>query len=129
MVDVKNSKSSKQIVKIRNRGAGRALPDGGMWVSPTDRRTLSAEATKPYSQGLTVLKRVTPMEYAYSEGAAASGVLGLAPRKDGRPHVGVVAQELQNVAPDMVGPGPWDVWRYCCPCNVIRRPVLHTLVS
>lgn len=76
-------------------------PGGGMWIAPADRRTLDGEA-KPYSKGLTALKRITPVEFGYSEAAAQSGLLGLGPRSDGRRHVGVVAQELRNVAPEMV---------------------------
>jgi hypothetical protein len=51
---------------------------------------------------MTSLRRVDPVEFGYSAAAAGRGTLGLAPRRDGRRHVGVVAQDLHRVAPEMV---------------------------
>jgi hypothetical protein len=39
-------------------------PGGGTWVTPSDRRTLDGDV-KPYSKGLTALKRITPMAGLY----------------------------------------------------------------
>lgn len=69
-----------------------AKPGGGMWAVSSDARLKSR--VKPYTDGIDALLRIRPVTFRYN---AVSG-------HDTVPeHVGVIAQELEEVAPYMVG--------------------------
>jgi len=69
-----------------------AKPGGGSWTVASDKRL--KQNIKPYTEGLSKLLLVEPIEYNYNE---RSGY-------DTKPsYVGVVAQDLQKIAPYMVG--------------------------
>ena len=66
-------------------------PGGGSWTNSSDRRL--KDNINPYAHGLDEIKRIDPVTFQYNE---LSGY-DTAPE-----HVGVIAQELQEVAPYMV---------------------------
>ncbi len=69
-----------------------AKPGGGSWTNSSDRRL--KQNIQPYSDGLSSLLKISPVTFQYNE---LSGF-------DTEPvYVGVIAQELQEVAPYMVG--------------------------
>lgn len=67
-------------------------PGGGMWVATSDARLKQDVA--PYTEGLDAVLAVKPVTYRYKEATPR----GLRPE-----HVGVIAQELREVSPRMVG--------------------------
>ncbi len=73
-------------------GAG-TQPGGGSWLAPSDKRL--KHGIEPYKDGLESLMNVEPVWYSYK---AETG-LGDPDRR----HVGVIAQDIQKVAPYMVG--------------------------
>lgn len=67
-------------------------PGGGSWSNASDRRL--KENIQPYADGLQQVLQIKPVRYHYN---AASGY-------DTKPeYIGIIAQELQTVAPYMVG--------------------------
>ena len=68
-----------------------AKPGGGMWVATSDMR--SKKSIIDYSRGLSELMQIRPVRYSYN------GKFGT---KKNSSHVGVVAQELKEVAPEMI---------------------------
>ena len=73
-----------------NGSAGK--PGGGSWVNTSDKRL--KQDVKPYTDGLQQLLAIKPITYHYNE---KSGF-------DTKPeYVGVLAQDLKEVAPYMVG--------------------------
>jgi len=72
-----------------NGSAGK--PGGGVWTATSDSRL--KQSVQPYNDGLTSLMKINPVRFHYNE---KSGY-------DTKPeYVGVIAQELQVVAPYMV---------------------------
>lgn len=68
-------------------------PSGGSWVSVgSDERLKTGIA--PFNDGLSLLKKLNPVTYRYN------GKAGIANTKE---HVGLIAQEVLNVFPYMVG--------------------------
>lgn len=63
----------------------------GSWVGTSDIRTKTA--VKPYTPGLDEIERINPIRYHYN---------GLGGTVDDGEHVGVSAQELEKVAPEMI---------------------------
>jgi trimeric autotransporter adhesin len=72
-----------------NGGAGK--PGGGSWSNASDRRL--KQKVRDYSAGLADLLRIRPVRYQYNE---------LSGYDTSIEYVGVIAQELQEIAPDMV---------------------------
>lgn len=72
---------------------GDAFKSGGgdLWSTLSDKRL--KRNIKKYEGGLDIIKKLNPVTYEYN---------GKAGTKVGQEHVGVVAQELQKVAPQMV---------------------------
>lgn len=70
-----------------------AKPGGGTWSSASDRRL--KKGIRPFSDGLTVLKKINPVWFQYN------GLAGLA--DDGKNYVGIIAQEMQAIAPYTIG--------------------------
>lgn len=68
-----------------------AKPGSAYWTVVSDRRL--KKDIKPYVKGLDLIKAINPVYFKYNE---ASGVV------DDSEFVGIIAQELQEVAPDMV---------------------------
>ena len=64
-------------------------PGGGSWAAPSDERLKKNITT--FSDGLEVLKKINPVWFEYN------GLAGMP--NDGKKYVGVVAQEMQKVAP------------------------------
>jgi hypothetical protein len=68
-----------------------AKPGGGSWTATSDGRL--KENVEPYSLGLEEVMKIEPVTYHYIENT------GHDTRVE---HVGVIAQEIQKIAPDMV---------------------------
>jgi hypothetical protein len=73
-------------------GAG-TQPGGGSWIAASDKRL--KHGIEPYTDGLTKLMKVDPVWYSYN---AETG-LGDSKKR----HVGIIAQEMQKIAPYMIG--------------------------
>jgi trimeric autotransporter adhesin len=65
--------------------------EGSTWISPSDRRLKTG--IRPFTDGLDVVRRMEPLWYSYN------GTLGL---ESERPEVGIIAQDVREVAPYMV---------------------------
>jgi hypothetical protein len=70
-----------------NGNAGK--PGGGVWSTPSDRRL--KKDVKPFKDGLQQVLAINPVTFRYN------GTGGL--KADGKEYVGVIAQEMQQVAP------------------------------
>lgn len=78
---------------FRFDGAGNAYKlGGGAWATLSDRRV--KREILPYSDGLEVLKQIEPVKFQYNG-------LGNTANND-KEYIGVIAQDLQKVAPYMV---------------------------
>jgi hypothetical protein len=66
---------------------------GGSWDTFSDRRLKTVEGT--YVAGLEAILKLTPVRYRYKE----QNAMGI---KDGKEHVGFVAQEVEKVIPEAV---------------------------
>lgn len=66
-------------------------PNGGSWSAPSDRRL--KQNIQPYQDGLSELLQINPVTYSYNKQS------GYDTNKE---HVGIIAQEMQKVAPYMV---------------------------
>jgi hypothetical protein len=69
-----------------------AKPGGGSWTAASDKRL--KENIKDFTEGLAILEQVRPVTFRYN------GKAGLPTEKE---YVGVIAQEMQKIAPYMVG--------------------------
>jgi len=75
------------------RGDGQAFKaGGGSWSAISDARV--KEAVSTFEPGLTEVEQVRPVKFRYN---GLGGTVA-----DGKEHVGVIAQELERVAPYMV---------------------------
>lgn len=73
-----------------NGSAGK--PGGGSWTASSDRRL--KKDIRDFSDGLDILKKINPVWFKYN---------GLADMPDdGKNYVGVIAQDMQRVAPYMI---------------------------
>lgn len=63
-------------------------PNGGSWTNSSDRRL--KENIRPFTDGLSVLKGINPVNYTYN---------GLADNPKGMQGIGVVAQDVKDVVP------------------------------
>lgn len=80
--------------RIRLQTDGNALkPGGGTWAALSDKRT--KKEIKPFEDGLDVLTQINPVTFKYN------GEYNTA--DDNQEHVGIIAQEVQPVAPYMIG--------------------------
>jgi hypothetical protein len=80
--------------RIRLQSDGNALkPGGGTWTATSDRRTKKSIQT--FTDGLQVLTKINPVTFQYN------GLYNTT--DDGNTHVGIIAQEVQEVAPYMIG--------------------------
>lgn len=70
-------------------------PGGGTWSDPSDDRLKDKSYFRPYTVGLETLLQLKPTYYRHS------GDYGLAVRE--QDYVGLRAQEVQDVAPEMLG--------------------------
>lgn len=69
-----------------------AKPGGSSWVVASDARLKND--VNPYSEGLDQILQINPVKFRYNERSGFNSEVE---------HVGVIAQELQEVAPYMVG--------------------------
>lgn len=76
-------------------------PGGGSWTAWSDARLKNQVA--PYKDGLSSILAINPVTFHYNE------ILGVSTTKE---HVGVIAQELKEVAPYMVGTFKQDEAEY-----------------
>jgi hypothetical protein len=72
-------------------GGSAAKPGGGSWSATSDARL--KHDVRPYKDGLLQLLRINPVYYRYNEQSGYD---------TSKAHIGVVAQDLQKVAPYMV---------------------------
>jgi hypothetical protein len=68
-------------------------PGGGSWVATSDARL--KEAVTDYSAGLAKVMALRPVAYCYNGRGGST--------RDGRRYVGLVADEVEGVMPEMVG--------------------------
>lgn len=73
-------------------------PGGGTWAVFSDERL--KENISNYSQGLDLITKVRPVNFTYNN--TMKLILGNNQSMDTRIYQGVIAQELQKIAPDMV---------------------------
>jgi hypothetical protein len=90
-IDQNNPSFDFEIGTAAGGGGVAAKPGGGMWAGVSDRRSKSS--MDDYTKGLKELMQVNPVSYVYN------GKFGT---PAGQTHVGVVAQELQEVVPSMI---------------------------
>lgn len=97
-----NSTNNNATLGLRNEGGGRALdihkglvfkPGGGFWGSTSDKRL--KKNIKDFKVGLKALREVRPVSYYYN---------GKENMPSDTKYVGVIAQELLKIAPDMIIP-------------------------
>jgi trimeric autotransporter adhesin len=69
-----------------------AKPGGGSWTAASDKKL--KQNIKNFTEGLTILEKIRPVSFHYN------GKAGLPTDKE---YVGVIAQEMQKIAPYMVG--------------------------
>jgi len=72
-------------------------PGGGTWVAPSDRRL--KQNIQSYSDGLESVLRINPVTYQYNSVYKTLDT--------GETYVGVIAQEVQEVAPYMINEKPF----------------------
>ncbi len=68
-------------------------PGGGTWAATSDRRT--KKDIVQFKDGLNVLKSINPVTFKYN------GLYNT--NNDGKDYVGIIAQEVEKVAPYMIG--------------------------
>jgi hypothetical protein len=92
-----------------------AKPGGGSWLTTSDARL--KESVQPYTDGLTSLLRINPVKFHYNQ---KSGY-------DTKPeYVGVIAQELNDVAPYMINNFKKDGETYL---NVDNSAMIYMLIN
>lgn len=69
-------------------------PGGGSWTAPSDRRLKDAASIVDYGRGLSAVMQLRPIYYQYNGKAATPA---------GETFVGLVADEVEPVMPEMVG--------------------------
>ena len=74
-------------------GGDAAKPGGGVWATASDKQL--KKEVKPFKDGLQQVLAINPVTFKYN------GQGGL--KADGKEYVGVIAQEMQQVAPYTVG--------------------------
>lgn len=80
-----------------SNGAGSAAkPSGGSWTNPSDIRLKSN--IRPYEDGLSKILQINPVTYRYNSDTGFD---------TGLDQVGVIAQDLKEIAPYMVGTFEW----------------------
>jgi len=77
-------------VWINNGGA--AKPGGGSWSSTSDGRVKTVNSS--YTRGLTEIAQLNPVNFSYNGKAETTA--------DGKEYIGLIAQEVQPILPDMV---------------------------
>ncbi|MBL7985235.1 MAG: tail fiber domain-containing protein [Flavobacteriales bacterium] len=92
-----------------------AKPGGGTWTASSDVR-LKRDVT-PYTDGLAQVMAIRPVRYRYNEASGHDTI----PQ-----YVGVIAQELENVAPEMVGRFEKNGTEYL---NVDNSAMIYMLVN
>jgi hypothetical protein len=96
-----------------NGSAGK--PGGGSWTAASDRRL--KQNIKPFTDGLDKVLEINPVSYNYNE---LSG-------HDTKPeYVGVIAQELQQISPKMVGSFKKDGTQYL---DVDNSAMVYMLIN
>jgi hypothetical protein len=70
-----------------------AKTTGSFWTSISDKRL--KKEIKPFTEGLQVLTKINPVWFQYN------GMAGMP--NDGRNYVGIIAQEMQKIAPYTIG--------------------------
>jgi hypothetical protein len=73
-----------------------AKPGDALWTVASDRR--QKEDITPYQDGLSVLRQLVPVWFKYNGQGGST--------RDGERHVGLIAQEVQPIAPYLVGSQP-----------------------
>jgi trimeric autotransporter adhesin len=74
-----------------------AKPGGGSWTVASDRRL--KKNIRPYTEGLPEINRIVPVWFEYN------GKAGL---PTGQSYVGVIAQDMQKIAPHAIGEFSYD---------------------
>jgi hypothetical protein len=92
-----------------------AKPGGGSWTATSDARL--KQDVRAYSDGLNGIASIRPVTYRYND---KSG------HDTEKVHVGVIAQELQEVAPYMVGTFEMDGENYL---NVDNSAMTYMLIN
>ena len=72
-------------------------PGGGLWVAPSDRRL--KQNIQPFSDGLESLLKINPVTYQYNNIFKTLDT--------GETYVGIIAQEVQQIAPYMIDEKPF----------------------
>lgn len=86
--------TSSPAFKLEVNGTA-AKPGGGSWTATSDSRL--KQNIRPYTDGLNTLLRINPVTYHYNEKSGYD---------TDAEHIGVIAQELQPIAPYMVTESP-----------------------
>lgn len=94
--NVKVNINSNQTWGLLVESGAAGKPGGGSWSGVSDKRL--KKDIKTYSDGLTALLKIKPVTYHYNE------LSGFNVDKE---YVGVIAQELQEIAPYMVSSGEY----------------------
>lgn len=80
--------------RIRLQADGNAQkPGGGAWATLSDRRT--KKEIQPFEDGLDILTQINPVTFKYNGQYQTTD--------DNQTYVGIVAQEVQPIAPYMIG--------------------------
>ncbi len=81
-----------QMLSVVGGASPASMTGGGVWRAFSDRRM--KKDISPYTDGLALIRAVNPVHYKYN---------GLGPYKDdGIDRIGVIAQDIQKIAPYMV---------------------------
>lgn len=78
--------------KLHLASGNAAKPGGGMWIATSDKR--SKKEINPFTKGLETLRLINPVSFKYN------GRFGT--NNEDRTHIGLIAQEVQQYAPEMV---------------------------
>jgi hypothetical protein len=78
------------LLELALNSAGK--PGGGTWTAVSDERL--KKDIQPFNDGLDILTQINPVRYKYNE---TSGI------KDTSTFVGIIAQQVKEVAPYMIG--------------------------
>jgi hypothetical protein len=73
-------------------------PGGGAWAVFSDKRL--KENISEYSEGLELIRKVQPVSFSYN--SKMTEIWGENEQTKGKVYQGVIAQDLQQIAPDMV---------------------------
>lgn len=92
-----NGDEDLYIADVLELGGQGYKPGGGAWVAPSDRRL--KRNIEPYTDGLESLLKINPVTYKYNNLFKTLDT--------GETYVGVIAQEVQKIAPYMVEEKPF----------------------